>query len=138
MAKKRFFVGMLAMVFGFALTGCATNAGRYDPSSPPENDCTIILEGGSVATEVTKITNFDGTSVDWRSKYEGIAVSLQRVGDFVISIPSGTHTLTGWSGQPGLTAGAGTPQMSTTYDFIAGHTYKIKAAGSLQVTDVTK
>jgi hypothetical protein len=136
-------VGILGMVLAFGLTviGCASmqNAGRYDTSSPADKDCTIILDGGGLIKEVTKITNFDGQTVDWRSKITNATMAAYfGVGPFQINIPSGKHSLTGWSGQPGLTAGAGTPQMSTTYDFIAGHTYKITAAGSLQVTDVTK
>ena len=137
MAKKKFGLGILAVLLMLGMLGCVTNAGRYDTSAPAEKDCTIVLKGGSHAKEVTKITAFDGKLVDWRAKLEGLAL-LFGPGDYKISIPAGTHTLTGWSGQVGLTAGAGTPQMSTTYTFVAGHTYQIKAAGSLQVIDVTK
>jgi hypothetical protein len=139
MANKKIMLGMLAvLVLGMALMGCATNAGRYDNNSPAENDCKIILDGGSWGTELTKITSFDGNVVDWRSKAGVLAQMLQFTGPFSISIPAGEHSLTAWSGQVGLTAGAGTPQMSTTYTFVAGHTYKVKAQGTLQIIDVTK
>jgi hypothetical protein len=142
MANKRNFLEMLGLMLllGALVAGCATtqNAGRYDTSGSADNDCTIVLNGGAWLKELTKITSFDGQPVDWRSKITSMSAYFGVVGPFQISIPAGKHSLTGWSGQVGLTAGAGTPQMSTTYDFIAGHTYKIEASGSLQVTDITK
>jgi hypothetical protein len=47
--------------------------------------------------------------------------------------------LQGWSGQAGLTSGAITSQLSATYNFVAGRTYKIDGSkGSLQIVDITK
>ncbi|GMO51145.1 MAG: hypothetical protein Ta2G_08920 [Termitinemataceae bacterium] len=71
----------MAVLLVFGMIGCATNnVLRYDTNSPPEQDCTIVLKGGHVSLEVTKITAFDDKPVDWRSKQTG----LPMVGDYKI------------------------------------------------------
>jgi hypothetical protein len=135
MSKKRFFVGTLAvvLVFGLVLAGCATNGGRYDTSAPVEQDAHLVIPRGGALSSNT-INSFDGQQVNW---YDKSFFGSMGGGKFTVDIPAGEHTLTGMKPGVGGT-GSGKPP-TATYNFLAGHTYRVEIKGSdLVITDITK
>jgi hypothetical protein len=117
MKRKLFSIaGTLAVLLasGLVLAGCATSAGRYDNSSPPELDSVLVIG----KTTNTMVTRFDNQTVSWAGgKVYGIFD-----GSYTISVPSGEHMLTG-----GLYGGNGNLlyETSTNFNFVAGQTYSI-------------
>jgi hypothetical protein len=100
------------------LAGCATttNAGRYDNTSPEQNDCTLVVgkEGN------TMITKFDGQTVSWQGSPTNMLFGANY---FIIAVPAGEHTLSGGpttnvQGTTGLAY-----ETSTKFKFEAGKTY---------------
>jgi hypothetical protein len=113
MKKKALLVG--AVVVALALAGCATNAGRFDSTTPPEEDCTLLI-GKSYATLVTR---FDNQTVSWL----GQKVYGFLDGSFVIQVPAGEHMITG--GEPDPASGNLRYETSTKFTFVAGKTYDV-------------
>jgi hypothetical protein len=80
----------IGVVITIGLAGCAstTNAGRYDNTSPVENDCTLVVgkEGD------TMITKFDNQTVSWQGSPTNMLFGANY---FIIAVPVGEHTLSG-------------------------------------------
>jgi hypothetical protein len=140
MAKKGFLLGMLALalVFGLMVVGCGTvNGGRYASDSPVENDCTLTMKGSSAPnlpnTKIPHITSLDGTEVDWKGEFSGM--SFLNGKGFSIQIPAGEHTLSGRTESNTNNSG---PVLTTSFNFVAGHTYKVEIKDALQFIDTTK
>ena len=127
----RFCVVALAALIVLSLAGCVTNAGVYDKSVPAEQQAHLVIpRGGALGAQV--INAFDGNQVTWADT----SLMGQFGGKFLVDIPSGEHTLVG------MRVGVGAAQASmptVTYDFLAGHTYRIEVGNTdIVVTDITK
>jgi hypothetical protein len=172
MIAKKFVIVGFTLALGLLITGCATNAGRYDQNSPIENDCTLVLPGSPTGIgPIPHITSFDGIPVDWKGGF-AVIIGIMPGKEFRIQIPAGKHTLIGSSHTIVAVQGETTvekqnsanksatarrnrtvvnqtnvenvptdgPPLTTTYDFVAGHTYKVEVteASVLQFVDITK
>jgi hypothetical protein len=119
-----------ALTFGLMSISCATtktgtDAGRYDYTSPEDQDAVIVVGSGSYNVCITK---FDDDVVSWvggQGTVDPFDMLIHgKDGSFRIRIPAGMHTVTG--GQ----ANAQRPgellfTTSTKYNFLAGKVYNI-------------
>ena len=128
---KSFGIITLIVIIGFSILACTTNGGVYDKSTPPEQRASLVIpRGGALSANI--IVAFNGNQVNWSDT----SMMGQFGGKFLVDIPSGTHTLVGMK----VGMGQGSAQNPTiTYDFLAGHTYRVEVKGDeIIVTDITK
>jgi hypothetical protein len=107
-----------ALAAGLVLTGCVTNADRFDSSTPPEDDCVLVV-GRSRDTLITRI---DNQTVSWL----GRKVYGLFDGSFIIRVPSGEHMITGGTiNYNDNLAGNLAFETSTKFTFVAGKAYDV-------------
>ncbi|GMO48504.1 MAG: hypothetical protein Ta2G_04260 [Termitinemataceae bacterium] len=117
--------------FGVLLSGCATNKNFvFDETIPHENQC--ILE----VPELLTVSRFDNSKVRWGI---GILGTFDGSGKATVVIPNGEHILTVNYSTPTQSAYG----IKVTYNFIAGHMYRIEKNISrgmitLKMEDITK
>jgi hypothetical protein len=109
MKKNVLFLGMLALVFGFVLAGCASGP-KIDKNTsiPIEERCQLYIG-------VNRVVKFDNTSVYWEDHR-------------IMNIPIGTHTVTC---QDKITDYNGSYYITTTTTWDV--TYDFKEAGRMYI-----
>ncbi|MDR0623343.1 MAG: hypothetical protein LBG10_02835 [Treponema sp.] len=130
--KTSFVFCSIILAFSLPAAGCVTNVGPYDQTNLAENDCTLVLEGSLVGEPITRITSFNGKPVDWRGDF-GIPLGIWAGKSFHVQIPAGEHTLTGsthaFSANDDSMSIINGPELTTTFNFAAGHIYKAEITG---------
>jgi hypothetical protein len=115
--KNKLFFGMIVcmtLAIGFMTVGCATNAGRFDSTTPPEADCVLVV--GKTAD--TLITRFDNQTVSWLGKKAFVFFD----GSFIIRVPAGEHMITGGNAD---SSGNLAFETSTKFTFVEGKAYDV-------------
>jgi hypothetical protein len=78
---------------------------------------------------IIRITSFNGKTVDWKGDF-GIPVGVWPGKIFRIQIPAGEHTLTGSTYAISIDDDSmlmvNGPELTTTFNFIAGYIYKVE------------
>jgi hypothetical protein len=130
--KPIFVFSGIILVFLLLIVSCVTDAGRYDRTSLAENDCTLILDGSLMGESIIRITSFGGKPVDWKGDF-GIPIGVWPGKSFRVKIPAGEHILTGSTHAISINDDSMSivngPELTTTFNFIAGYIYKAEISG---------
>jgi hypothetical protein len=121
MINKKFFMGMLALVFGMTVAGCASMMAGLNVAPLKEIEAAQYIQPDELCqldlSEYITVTSFDEKSVNWRK--EDWSANLSRT---VVNMPAGTHTIAGQFVSNGNN-GSETYKFAIDFNFEAGRVY---------------